>query len=513
MIEKIKNKVLKCLKTKVIDFKEMPNPSKNEIYLVSNSYKKFILKIYKFRDDKENINSYNRERKAINYFSSQLDEVKPLISSGDGDNPWILMNFFEGSTLKSKKNFELYKKAVDLMLKLHFLEKKKEKPKEIEIFEPYDKKLQEVKQRVKKYLPKKYDKKFLISIVDNFYLGYSYIYDNSSNLIHGDFVDRNILVNGELNIIDFENSRVAPLVEDLIFFIENSKLDDIQKKELINKYKNKINFDQKIFLILTLLTKLRVLGSLLRIKKNNLEKFEDRIINSIKAIISLVLELKNDYNLDLTKKHKEDWEEIFSLKGKFFNEIHNELESFIESLNRETKILDLGSGSGRHIVFLADKGFDVTGIDFAKKGIEITKKILEEKELDAKLICHDFYDELPFEDNTFDCIVSTQAIHHTRVYEAQKLIKEIKRVLKTEGKIFITVPKIKDIFHKEPLEIEKNTFISTKGHERGIVHHYFNIPEIKQMFSDFEIEIKEDDYKHYLIIGHIVKTRPKVTSG
>ncbi len=500
MIETIKQEIMQSINCKELSYEELETPSKNNLFVVSANDKKYILKIYKSREDKENQRSFQRERKAINYFSSHLDEVEPLIANG-GDNPWILMNYFGGSSLKSTENFELYKKAISLMVKLHSLKNGIEKPTEIEILGPYDKKLQEVRERIKKYLLKKHDADFLISVVDNFYLCYKEIYENSNNLIHGDFVDRNIIVKSKLNLIDFENSRVAPLVEDLIFFIENSKLDDVQKKELIDEYDKKIGYGRKIFLILTLLTKLRVLGSLLRIKKDKLEKFDERINDSINEIKDITNKLSHDYDINLIKKDKEDWEEIFSSKGTFFNEVHNDLESFISTLEKGIKILDLGSGSGRHTVYLAENGFEVTGIDSAQRGIEITKKYLDEKNLNAELICNDFYDGLPFEENAFDCIVSTQAMHHNRLYEVEKLISEIKRVLKPEGKIFITVPKIKDISHKEPLEIEKNTFIPTKGHEQGVVHHYFDVSEIKEMFSDFEIEIKDDDYKHYLIIG------------
>lgn len=505
MIEKIKQEVKQFLDCKEASFEELGTPSKNNLFLINAKDKKFILKIYIAREDKENIKSFIRERKAIEYFSSHLDEVEPLLESSEAENPWILMKFFEGPSLKSTEDFELYKKAVELMFKLHSLDNGIEKPTEIEVLGPYDKKLQEVRERVNKYLPEKLDRKLLISIVDNFYQCYGYIYEKSTNLIHGDFVDRNILVNEKLNLIDFENSRVAPLVEDLIFFIENTKLDKSQKGELIDKYNREIKFDKKIFLILTLLTKLRVLGSLLRIKKDKLEKFEDRIIGLIEEIKSIVIELKDNYELNLTKKNKEDWDEIFSKKGTFFKEIHNDLPLFIKSLEKGIKILDLGCGSGRHTTYLADKGFEVTGTDSAQKGMAITTKFLNEKKLNADLVCKDFYEGLPFQDNTFDCIISTQAIHHNRLYEIEKLIKEIKRVLKPEGKIFITVPKIKDISHKEPLEIEKNTFIPTKGYEQGVVHHYFDIPEIKEMFSDFEVEIKDDDYNHYLIIGKLNK--------
>ncbi len=505
MIQKIKQELIKFFNNENIEFEELKNPSKNQLYLVRTPDKKFILKVYKSRENKENIKSYEREKTAINYFSSHIDEIIQLVCSKEGDTPWILMKFFEGPSLKSTGNFELYKKAIFLMTKLHSLKCDIEKPSEIEIIGVYDKKLQEVRERIKKYLPRKYNRNFLINLVDNFYLTYRLIYENSNKMIHGDFVDRNILVNGELILIDFENSRFAPLVEDFIFFLENSKLKNEEKEELTKIYKNEIPYNEKIFLILTLLTKLRILGSLLRIKKDKLKQFDDRIKSYIKEIIDLSSELKEKHDLDLTKKDKEDWDEIFSSKGTFFNEIHNDLKYFVEELDKEDIILDLGSGSGRHTVYLAAEGFNVTGIDAAKKGIEITKKLLDERNLTAELICKNFYDGLPFEDNSYDCIISTQAIHHNRLYEIKKLIDEIKRVLKSEGKIFITVPKLKNISYKDPLEIEKNTFIPTKGHEQGVIHHYFDIIEIKKFFSNFDIKIKEDDYNHYLIVGHIFK--------
>ena len=502
MMETIKQEIMEILGVSKIDFKELEIPSKNLIFLISSNNNKYILKIYKTHDDKENTKSFNREREAINYFSSHLDEVESLIFSEESEVPWILMKFFKGPNLKSTEDFELYKKTINLMLKLHSLKNSVKKPKEVEILGFYDKKLQEVKQRIKKYLPENYDENFLITIIDNFYLCYREIYLKSNNLVHGDFVDRNIIVNDKLHLIDFENSHIGPLVEDLVFFIENSKLNNLQKNHLIKRYSEKINFNKKTFLILTLLTKLRVLGSFLRIKKNKLEKFEDRINDFIEQIKDTTEKLKN-YNINLIKNYKENWEEIFSAKGTFFNDVHSDLKLFVESLNKKIKILDLGCGSGRHTVFFASEGFDVTGIDSAKKGIEITQEIIDEKNLRVKLICKDFYEKLPFGDNTFDVVVSTQAMHHNRLYYIKKLTDEIKRVLKQSGKIFITVPKIKDIFHKEPLEIEKNTFIPTKGNEQGVVHHYFDISEIKEMFSDFEIEIKEDVYNHYVITGFL----------
>jgi len=230
MIEKIKQELVKILGDKNLRMKKFREPSKNEVFIIISKDKKYFLKIYKVREDRGNIKSFNREKKAIDYFSPNLDEVEPLIASGNGDTPWILMRFFEGLSLKSVGDFGLYKKSISLMIKLHALKNTIKNPTEIEISEFYNKKLQEVKQRVKKYLPEKYDRRFLTSLVDNFSLCYGEIYKNSNNLIHGDFIDRNILVGDKTHLIDFENSRVAPLVEDLIFFIDSTKLNDSQKR-------------------------------------------------------------------------------------------------------------------------------------------------------------------------------------------------------------------------------------------------------------------------------------------
>ncbi len=57
-----------------------------------------------------------------------------------------------------------------------------------------------------------------------------------------------------------------------------------------------------------------------------------------------------------------------------------EAEKFITNLlhylkpNPSSKILDLACGEGRHSIFLAKKGFDVTGIDLSERSIQIAKR-------------------------------------------------------------------------------------------------------------------------------------------
>ena len=120
------------------------------------------------------------------------------------------------------------------------------------------------------------------------------------------------------------------------------------------------------------------------------------------------------------------WNEIFKKKGKVFTKVQKELPKFVTILkkNNVKKILDLGSGSGRHIVYLAKRGFDVFGIDIAKEGIDITKYWLKKENLKANLKNGNIYEKLPYPNDFFDAIISTGVIHHNNIQGIRKAIKE-----------------------------------------------------------------------------------------
>ena len=45
--------------------------------------------------------------------------------------------------------------------------------------------------------------------------------------------------------------------------------------------------------------------------------------------------------------------------------------------SKDTRVLDLGCGSGRHSELLANNGYQIYGCDISKNSIEITKKRLK----------------------------------------------------------------------------------------------------------------------------------------
>jgi len=184
---------------------------------------------------------------------------------------------------------------------------------------------------------------------------------------------------------------------------------------------------------------------------------------------------------------KNQWDKIFNLKGRVLIKPQPDLPKIVKLFKKKgvKKILDLGCGSGRHLVYLSKKRFEVYGIDIAKHGIEIAKKWLEKEKLKANLKIGDIYKKLPYANNFFDALISVRVITHGKIKDIRKTIKEIERILKPKGLIFITV--LEKGGWKKFKIIEPRTIIPLEGKEKGLVHYYFNKAIIKKEFKNFKI--------------------------
>jgi len=199
------------------------------------------------------------------------------------------------------------------------------------------------------------------------------------------------------------------------------------------------------------------------------------------------------------------WQTIFKEKGMAFPEPHEampKVSAFLKK-NKVNRVLDLGSGSGRHVIFLAERGFDVYGTDNAAEGIKLCKIWLRKMHLNANLKVASFFDRFPFPNNYFDAIVSIWAIHHGLENQVKFCISEIERVLKPHGLIFIAVT---STFKGRPVDkkkkIEPHTWVIIKGLEKGVPHHIFNKAMVKSYFKHFKIiSLRKDSYEHWCILA------------
>lgn len=202
-------------------------------------------------------------------------------------------------------------------------------------------------------------------------------------------------------------------------------------------------------------------------------------------------------------ENKTAWDDVFKEQGKVFNEAHPDVVQLSADLQPAAgkRILDLGSGSGRHVIHLAKAGFTVHGFDNAQHGIDLTQQSLTAENLAAELHLGDMTEPLPFEDDFFDAVISIQVINHARLDVIEAIIAEFARVLKPDGTLFITVAKLKNqakAFEK----IAPNTFVPLDGWEKGLPHYFFDEAQLRKSFAQFEIDdIYIDETQHYALRG------------
>lgn len=169
---------------------------------------------------------------------------------------------------------------------------------------------------------------------------------------------------------------------------------------------------------------------------------------------------------------------------------------------KNTRILDLGCGAGRHVYFMASEKIDTYGLDISSEGIINAQKYIENAGLNAKLKIGSV-DLIPFDDNFFDGIICYGVLYYCKKNEIQKAVNEIYRVLKKGGKGLLIVRNKSDYRFGKGIEIEQNTFIIDEQNEsnrafneNSMIMHFFERDEVEKLFDQFR----------YVFIDEIIET-------
>ncbi len=112
------------------------------------------------------------------------------------------------------------------------------------------------------------------------------------------------------------------------------------------------------------------------------------------------------------------------------------VKNTLKYLPKQATILEGGCGNGQQVLKLSKLGYNVIGLDYAPKTIELLQN--NYPQLDFKL---GDVRQLPFDDAYFDGYWSFGVIEHFYTGYSQ-IAHEMKRVLKPAGYLFLTFPHI-----------------------------------------------------------------------
>jgi SAM-dependent methyltransferase len=155
------------------------------------------------------------------------------------------------------------------------------------------------------------------------------------------------------------------------------------------------------------------------------------------------------------------------------------------------RTLDIGCGMGRHTVYLAARGFEVTATDNAAAALAGCREALAQAGVQASVRQLEMTD-FPFPDGRFDGAVSSHVIHHARRATLEAIIAEIVRTL-APGGLFVWVtpsPRHRECGAGE--EVEPGTWVEEHHKEGPIPHHYCPEEEVRGLLRTFEIVSLEE---------------------
>jgi len=194
------------------------------------------------------------------------------------------------------------------------------------------------------------------------------------------------------------------------------------------------------------------------------------------------------------------WDDIFARPEMRWGEPDWHVVGLVPMLHGRSveRVLDLGCGAGRHVVFLAREGFQVVGQDISAVALRLSRIALREAGVTAELVQHDM-EEIPFPDDSFDAVISVVAIYHNALEGIKRSMAEVRRVLKPGG-LFLVWFLSRRSYGVGEFELTAGQEIEPWTVKRGgdapdagMPHHFSDEAEVRDvLLSGFDILVLEE---------------------
>ncbi len=168
------------------------------------------------------------------------------------------------------------------------------------------------------------------------------------------------------------------------------------------------------------------------------------------------------------------------------------------------KTLDMGCGTGNYAVYLAGKGFEVTGVDISPTAIMIAQENARKKRVRCDFIAADVLGNLKEVEESFDFAYDWEVLHHIFPEQREKYLQNVHRKLNF-GCQYLSLcfsdenPQFGGSGKYRETPLGTVLYFSSETELRDLFSKYFNIIELKT------IEVSGKFAPHLAVYAFMVK--------
>lgn len=160
--------------------------------------------------------------------------------------------------------------------------------------------------------------------------------------------------------------------------------------------------------------------------------------------------------------------------------------------------LEMGSGAGPNLTWLAEKGINVSGVDISPVALNLCRNTLERRGFGSKLksLVEASVGNVPFESGSFDGIIEACVFQHLNKTERQNAFGEVKRLLKPGG-VFVgyMLDRGHTVYQErkgDELKDDPGTLVLQEGKSNVYLtnlgtSHFYSKEEICELLDGFKI--------------------------
>lgn len=167
-------------------------------------------------------------------------------------------------------------------------------------------------------------------------------------------------------------------------------------------------------------------------------------------------------------------------------------------------LLDVGAGTGRHAIRLAERGARVTAVDFSEEMLARARKKPGADQVRWR--SHDVARPLPFATGSFDRVLSALVLEHIPVDQLTPFFRELGRVARDSGVIVVTamhpamfLKGVSANFRDEEGEVRPRSYAATvSDYVMGAIQADLVIAALSEHVVDEELAARNERSRKWL---------------